>query len=172
MHGYLREVLDHLLTSFFNKKWFSSIGSTDVHSTQSNQIIYIYIYIYIYTMILKCIKCIFTDLYIKNYLLNTYNDRLWFHYLIIIIYSFESFSHQRYLMVSYWSLSDSKSPQVSRNLLNMVADLNNAVVWMVLMVLYFPKSSSLFTNPRGLFRALQLQLVSPLPSCSIVSLVV
>ena len=31
----------------------------------------------------------------------------------------------------YWSLSDSKSPQVSRNLLSILADLNNAVVWIV-----------------------------------------
>ena len=30
----------------------------------------------------------------------------------------------------YWSLSDSKSSQVSRTLLNILVDLNNAVVWM------------------------------------------
>ena len=34
-------------------------------------------------------------------------------------------------MVFHWSLSDSKSPQVSRTLLNIMADLNNAVVWTV-----------------------------------------
>ena len=32
-------------------------------------------------------------------------------------------------MVFHWSLSDSKSPQVSRTLLNILAVLNNAVVW-------------------------------------------
>ena len=47
--------------------------------------------------------------------------------IIIIIYSFENFSHQRYLMVFHWSLSDSKS-QVSRTLLSILADLNNAAV--------------------------------------------
>ena len=34
-------------------------------------------------------------------------------------------------MVSHRSLSDSKSPQVSRTLLSILADLNNVVVWMV-----------------------------------------
>ena len=35
-------------------------------------------------------------------------------------------------LVLYWSLSESKSPHVSRTLLNILADLNNIVVWMVL----------------------------------------
>ena len=39
----------------------------------------------------------------------------------------ESFSHQIQLMVFHWSLSDSKSPQVSRTLLSILAVLNN--VW-------------------------------------------
>ena len=30
-----------------------------------------------------------------------------------------------------WSLSDSKSPQVSRSILSILADLNNAVVWII-----------------------------------------
>ena len=34
-------------------------------------------------------------------------------------------------MVFHWNLSDSKSPQVSRTLLSILGDLNNAVVWMV-----------------------------------------
>ena len=34
-------------------------------------------------------------------------------------------------MVFHWSLSDSKSPQVSRTLLSILAVLNNAVVWIV-----------------------------------------
>ena len=34
-------------------------------------------------------------------------------------------------MVFHWSLSDSKSPQVSRSLLSILAVLNKAVVWMV-----------------------------------------
>ena len=34
-------------------------------------------------------------------------------------------------MIFHWSLSDSKSPQVSRTLLSIVHYLNNAVVWLV-----------------------------------------
>ena len=34
-------------------------------------------------------------------------------------------------MVFYWSLSDNKSHQVSRTLLSILADLHNAVIWMV-----------------------------------------
>ena len=43
-------------------------------------------------------------------------------------------------MVSHWNLSGSKSSQVSRTLLSILADLNNAVVWMVSLVLLFPQS--------------------------------
>ena len=34
-------------------------------------------------------------------------------------------------MFFHWSLSDNKSPQVSRTILNILAVLNNVVVWMV-----------------------------------------
>ena len=50
---------------------------------------------------------------------------LYGHILLLLLsffYSFEIFSHQR--------LSDSKSPQVSRTILSILADLNNAVIWM------------------------------------------
>ena len=50
-------------------------------------------------------------------------------------------------MVFHWSLGDSKSPQVSRTLLGILADLNNAVVWMVSIRPLISKSSSLFINP-------------------------
>ena len=50
-------------------------------------------------------------------------------------------------MVFHWSLSDSKSPQVSRTLLSILAVLNNAVVWMVSTRPPTSKSSSLFNNP-------------------------
>ena len=50
-------------------------------------------------------------------------------------------------MIFHWSLSDSKSPQVSRTLLSIPAVLNNAVVWMVPTRLLISKSSSPFSNP-------------------------
>ena len=50
-------------------------------------------------------------------------------------------------MVFHWSLNDSKSPQVSRTLLNILAILNNAVVWMVSTRPPTSKSFSPFSNP-------------------------
>ncbi len=50
-------------------------------------------------------------------------------------------------MVFHWSLSDSKSPQISRTLLSILAVLNNAVVWIVSTSPPTSKSSSLFSNP-------------------------
>ena len=50
-------------------------------------------------------------------------------------------------MVFYWSLSDSKSLQVSRTLLSILAYLNNAVVWIVSTCPFISKFSSTCTNP-------------------------
>ena len=50
-------------------------------------------------------------------------------------------------MVFHWSLSDSKSPQISRTLLSILAVLNNVVVWMVSTRPPSSKSSSPFSNP-------------------------
>ena len=50
-------------------------------------------------------------------------------------------------MVFHWSLSDSKSPQVSRTLLSILAVLSNAVVWIVSSRPPTSKSSRPFNNP-------------------------
>ena len=50
-------------------------------------------------------------------------------------------------MVFHWSLSDCKSPQVSRTLLSILAVFNNAVVWMVSTRPPTSKSFSPFSNP-------------------------
>ena len=50
-------------------------------------------------------------------------------------------------MVFHWSLSDSKSPQVSRTLLSILAVLNNALVWMVSTRPPTSKYSSPSDNP-------------------------
>ena len=50
-------------------------------------------------------------------------------------------------MVFHWSLSESKSPQVSRTFLSILAVLNNVVVWMVSTRLPTSNSSSPFSNP-------------------------
>ena len=46
----------------------------------------------------------------------------------------------------HWSLSDNKSPQVSRTLLSILTVLNNAVVWMVSTRPPTSKSSSPFNS--------------------------
>ena len=50
-------------------------------------------------------------------------------------------------MVFHWSLSDNKSPQVSRTFLSILAVLNNSVVWMVSTRPPTSKSSSPFNSP-------------------------
>ena len=50
-------------------------------------------------------------------------------------------------MVFHWSLSDSKSPQVSRTLLRILAILNNVVLWIVSTHPPTSKSSSPFSKP-------------------------
>ena len=50
-------------------------------------------------------------------------------------------------MVFHWSLSDSKSPQVSRTRLRVLAVLSNAVVWIVSTRPPTSKSSRPFNNP-------------------------
>ena len=89
--------------------------------------------------------------------------------IVIIISFFASFSHWSFF---YRSLSDSKSPQVSRTLLSILTDLNTAVVWTVSI------RPSIFNSPNPLTKSLwrlfqvhQLQSVSPSLSCSIAFLV-
>ena len=53
-------------------------------------------------------------------------------------------------MVFHLSLSDSKSPRVFRIPLSILADLNNAVVWMVSSLLLISTSSSPFSKPGGI----------------------
>ena len=50
-------------------------------------------------------------------------------------------------MVCHWSLSDSKSPQVSRTRLSILAVLGNAVVWITSTRPLTSKSSRPFNNP-------------------------
>ena len=60
---------------------------------------------------------------------------------------YTSFQRQCYLIVFHWSLSDSKSPQVSRTLLSIRADLNDAVVWMVSILPLISKTFGRLSNP-------------------------
>ena len=50
-------------------------------------------------------------------------------------------------MVFPWSLSDCKFPQISRNLLSILVDPSNNVVWIISTCPLISKPSSLFTSP-------------------------
>ena len=95
-----------------------------------------------------------------------------------------------YLVAFQWSLSDSKSPWVSKTLLSILfgglsvessnskspwvsrtlrsilADLNNDVVCMVLILSLISKPSSHFSKLLGTVPSRQLSFVSPSPACS------
>ena len=68
-------------------------------------------------------------------------------------------------MVFRWSLSDSKSIQVTWTLLSILTDLNNAVISGVSIRPPISNSSSLISKLWGSFQVHQLHLVSPSHSC-------
>ena len=79
----------------------------------------------------------------------------WWWWLLL----FKFFLHQRKMIVFHWSLSVSKSTQVYRTLLRILADFSTAVVWMISilpMISNFPFHSSSLWGPFG---APQLWLV-------------
>ena len=75
------------------------------------------------------------------------------HQLLLLLLSLnyylllERFSYQCKLMVFHWSLSNSKSPQVSRTLLSILTVPNNVVVRMVSTRPLISKFSCPFNNP-------------------------
>ena len=71
-------------------------------------------------------------------------------------------------MVFLWSLSDSKSPQVSRTILSILPVYNNVVVWMVSTRPPTSKSSSPFSNPFVTLPKAPITIGIIAPSCSIV----
>ncbi len=68
--------------------------------------------------------------------------RYYYYYYYLLL---QSFPHQ--LMVFHRGLSDSKSPQVSRTRLRILAVLSKAVVWIVSTHLLTSKSSRPLNNP-------------------------
>ena len=68
------------------------------------------------------------------------------NHIQIIMLLPETFSHQFLLMVFHWSLIDCKSFQVSKTLLRILADLDNAVVWMISICPPTSNSFSPFIN--------------------------
>ena len=64
-------------------------------------------------------------------------------YWILLIYYFTT------LWVFHGSLSDNKSLQIFRTFLSILANLNNPVAWLVLIIPLFSISASLFSMPLG-----------------------
>ena len=71
-----------------------------------------------------------------------------------------SFSYQRKVVVLPWNMSESKSSQISKTLLNIQADFNNAVVWRVSILFRFPIDTVFSPSLWEPFQAYELQLVS------------
>ena len=72
------------------------------------------------------------------------------------------FLYYFHTMVFHWSLSDFKSPQVTRTFLSIRANFNTAVVW---MIFHWPSVHPFsFLGLWEMFQGHQLQLVSSLPS--------
>ena len=74
------------------------------------------------------------------------------HHLTLVCKTGQDYYYHNYLlfnvlMVFHWSLSESKSLQVSRTLLSILAVLNNVEVWMVSTRPLISKSSGLFNKP-------------------------
>ena len=87
-----------------------------------------------------------------------HDEHATFFYANIIIISCEFFTPT--LPTSFhWSLSDSKPPQISITLLNILAEWSWFFLWFPIVPVIFPSSW-------GPFQAHQLQLVSRSPSCS------
>ena len=72
--------------------------------------------------------------------------------------SFKSFSHQRLLMGFFWSLSDSKSSEISRTLRIIASDRENISAWMVSPCTFISKSSSPFTNPKDIIQSASITI--------------
>ena len=82
-----------------------------------------------------------STLYCVMYIILKAGKPRYYYHLFLYIFSYRS-----YLMVFHWSFSDSKSPEISRTLLSILAVLNNAVVWMVSTRQPISKSPSPFNN--------------------------
>ena len=91
--------------------------------------------------------------------------------IIIIIITPYDFFTPAYADGFHLFLSDSKSPQVSQTLLNILVDLNSAVVWIVFACPPVCNASSSFTKSLVIVQMHQLELVSSSSSWAIAFLV-
>ena len=71
--------------------------------------------------------------------------------LSLLLLLLANFSHKRWSVGFYWILSDSKFSQISKTLLGILADLNSAVVWIVLILSPIPICSNPVSKPLEIF---------------------
>ena len=102
-----------------------------------------FFFLFVHSILSDFISFIFLSFYLPRFFLASQ----FFISNLIFSILFTPWEFFTSVMLFYWSLSDSKAPQVSRTLLNILADLNNAAVWMVSPSLLVSKSSSPFNNP-------------------------
>ena len=82
---------------------------------------------------------------------------IWYHFFLLF---WEVFTPAFLL-----GLNDSKYPHVSRTLLSILADLNDAVVWTISTCLLISKSSISFTGALGIISSTPITVISQPPSC-------
>ena len=85
--------------------------------------------------------------------------------MLLLFYTFESFLPQRLLRVSHRCSSVSKSPQVFKTFLSILANLNNAVVWIISTCPLISKSSYPFINFLGVVPSASTTIGITVTSC-------
>ena len=145
-----------------------------IRGGESESLLNVYLYLWIFNCAQVCppvVNSIFLfsmSLLIKfKTLMNNLNN----FKRSIIMTLLAIFSHQRLQVISHWSSSNRQFPQVSRSLLSILSDINNAAIRMILIRHQILNTSSPLTNHLGPIQMHQLQLVSPLLSWSIAFLV-
>ena len=83
----------------------------------------------------------------ENFVRLVFEDGFYYFIFIIMMIKTSNSSHQSWQMVSQWSLSECKSPRVSRTFLSILDILNNAVSWMVSTRPLISKTPSPCTYP-------------------------
>ena len=90
-----------------------------------------------------------------------------YYYYYYYHYHYYYYSLRVFLInVFHWILWNKRAPQLSRILPNILATLNNAVIWMVSFFSRFPILPGSFASPWELFLVQHLLLVWRSPSCS------
>ena len=100
-----------------------------------------------YVLFLLLLLTYFFTFFVHTYFFFYLFLKRWYFTPFCLFLESSSSSSYHCLRVFHWSLNDCKSPQISRTLLSILVDLNDAVVWVVLILLLISNSSNLFFKP-------------------------